>query len=58
MLVSRLIFSNSCFSVEYTISSVKAVDDRGGQIAKKKARILAAAVGEAFYAVRLRMSYL
>ena len=30
---------------------MKAVDDRGGQMAKRKARMLAAAVGEAFYAV-------
>ena len=41
------------FSVsEYTIQSVKAVDDQGACVAKRKARVLAAAVGEAFYAVR------
>ena len=39
--------------IEYTLQSVKAVDDRGGQIAKRKARLLAASVGEAFYAVRI-----
>eukprot|EP00596_Hydrurales_sp_CCMP1899_P000436 CAMPEP_0119039688 /NCGR_PEP_ID=MMETSP1177-20130426/9301_1 /TAXON_ID=2985 /ORGANISM="Ochromonas sp, Strain CCMP1899" /LENGTH=993 /DNA_ID=CAMNT_0007003873 /DNA_START=91 /DNA_END=3072 /DNA_ORIENTATION=+ len=36
---------------EYTSQSVKAVDDRGAEIAKKHSRVLAAAVGEAFYAV-------
>jgi hypothetical protein len=39
--------------LEYTIQSVKAVDDQGACVAKRKARVLAAAVGEAFYAVRL-----
>lgn len=38
-------------SPEYTTQSVKAVDDQGASIAKRKARVLAAAVGEAFYAV-------
>jgi hypothetical protein len=31
---------------------MKAVDDQAAGVAKKKARVLAAAVGEAFYAVR------
>jgi hypothetical protein len=31
---------------------MKAVDDHAAGVAKKKARVLAAAVGEAFYAVR------
>ena len=38
--------------LEYTAQSMKAVDDQAAGVAKKKARVLAAAVGEAFYAVR------
>ena len=34
---------------------MKAVDDQAAGVAKKKARVLAAAVGEAFYAVRFTL---
>jgi hypothetical protein len=37
------------------VQSVKAVDDQGASVARRKARVLAAAVGEAFYAVRQKM---
>ena len=42
---------------EYTVQSMKAVDDQAAGVAKKKSRVLAAAVGEAFYAVRFTRSY-
>jgi hypothetical protein len=37
------------------VQSMKAVDDQAAGVAKKKARVLAAAVGEAFYAVRFTL---
>lgn len=43
------------YFLEYTVQSMKAVDDQAAGVAKKKARVLAAAVGEAFYAVRFTL---
>jgi len=40
---------------EYTALSVQAVDDQGSKAAKRHARVLAAATGEAFYAVHAKV---
>ena len=50
-ILSHYITSHRTYA-EYTVQSVKAVDDQGASVARRKARVLAAAVGEAFYAVR------